>query len=291
MKRIASLFRVPNGFTLVEMVVVIAIAAIVAAMIGSFLRFPMNAYVDTERRTVLTEAADTALRRIARELRTALPNSVRVTAVGGTTYLEFIPTVGGGRYRNYPTIGGGGDLLDFTTGDTAFDVLGPVPVYAAGNSIVVFNLGPGTVADAYAGTNRAAVTSGNNAMPGAPALFSTDPPGQHTVTFTVRQFPLPSPASLFQMVTPPVTYACTPNAATPATGTLVRYASYGFAAMQPTPPAVTPVTVVNGVSACTIAYDPVVLRVRTALVTLAVDLSEAGETIRMVHQMHVQNSP
>lgn len=286
-------FRVPNGFTLVEMVVVIAIAGIVAAMIGSFLRWPIHAYVDTERRTILTEAADTALRRIARDLRTALPNSVRVVAVGGTTYLEFIPTVGGGRYRNYPTNQpppNDGNPLDFTTTDTGFDVLGPVPVYTAGDFIVVFNLGPGAAADAYAGTNRVAATSSNNVMPGAPTLFSTDA-APHTVTFAATQFPLPSPASLFQVVTPPVTYACTPNAATPAAGTLVRYTGYGFAAAQPTPPAGVPVTVVNGVSACTIAYDPVVLRVRTALVTLAVDLSEAGETIRMVHQMHVQNTP
>lgn len=275
-----------RGFTLVEMVVVITISAIVAAMIGSFLRFPMNAYIDTERRTVLTEAADTALRRISRDLRTALPNSVRAIAVGGTTYLEFIPTVGGGRYRNYPTAGGAGDQLDFSTADGSFDVLGPVPFYAAGNSIVVFNLGPGSGADAYAGNNRSALTSAN----AAPALFSTDA-APVSVTFAAIQFPLPSPSAIFQVVTPPVTYACTPNAAAPAAGTLVRYAGYAFAAAQPTPPAGVPAIVVNGVSACSIAYDPVVARVRSALITLAIDLTDSGETVRMVHQTHVQNTP
>ncbi len=273
-----------RGFTLVEMVVVIVITAIIAGMIGAFLRWPVNAYFDTERRARLTEAADTALRRIARELHTALPNSVRVVAVGATTYLEFIPTVGGGRYRNYSTAAGGGNPLDFSTADTGFDVIGPVPVYTPGMSVAIFNLGPGTIADAYAGTDRVAVTSGNNAMPGAPAVFSTDA-APHTVSFPAKQFPAASPASLFQIVTTPVTYACTPG------GSLVRYEGYAFSAAQPTPPGGTPTTLVANVSACTIAYDPVVQRVRTALVTLALDLSEQGETLRMVHQMHVMNTP
>lgn len=276
--------RMPShGFTLVEMVIVIVITGIIAGMIATFISMPVNAYFDTERRARLTEAADTALRRISRDLSAALPNSVRVVAVGGTTYLEFIPTVGGGRYRNYPATGAvPGNPLDFSVADAAFDVLGPVPVYAAGNSVVVYNMGPGQVADAYLGNNRVAVTTSN----AAPALFSTDA-APHTVTLAAAtQFPAASTSSLFQVVTTPVTYACSPTA-----GTLLRYEGYPFAAAQPTPPAVVPAVVVASVSACTIAYDPAVLRVRTALITLSIDLTEAGETTRLVHQMHVLNTP
>lgn len=283
--------RLCRGFTLVEMVIVIVIMAVIAGMMGAFIRWPVNAYFDTERRVRLTEAADTALRRIARDVRTALPNSIRVVAVGGTTYLEYIPTVGGGRYRSFPTTGGGGNVLDFSTADTAFDVTGPVPVYAAGNSVVVYNMGAGTFADAYAGTNRVAVTSSNNAMPGAPSVFSTDA-APHTIALAAaKQFPAPSPLSLFQIVSPPVTYACTPNAGTPAAGVLLRYEGYAFAAAQPTPPGGTSAVAVNGISACSITYDPVGVSGRTALVTLSLDLSEAGETVHVVHQMHVLNTP
>ncbi|MDQ5905382.1 MAG: biosis protein MshO [Pseudomonadota bacterium] len=285
MNTVRPFTAVNRGFTLVEMVVVIAITAIIAGMIGSFIRWPVNAYFDTERRARLTEAADTALRRISRDLRTALPNSVRVVAVGATTYLEFIPTVGGGRYRNYPTAGGTGNPLDFNAADASFDVVGPVPVYAAGNSVVIYNMGPGTFSDAYAGTNRAAVTSANATMPAAPLAFSTDA-AAHTITLAAATlFPSTSPSSLFQIVGTPVTYACTPG------GGLLRYEGYAFAAAQPTPPAVAPTTLVNRVADCRIQYDPVVARVRTALVTLAIDLAEQGETIRMVHQMHVLNTP
>jgi MSHA biogenesis protein MshO len=277
-----------HGFTLVEMVIAIVITSIIGGMIATFISMPVNAYFDTERRVRLTEAADTALRRISRDLRMALPNSMRVVAVGGTTYLEFIPTVGGGRYRNYPASGAvPGNPLDFNVADAGFDVIGPVPVYAAGNSVVVYNLGAGTLADAYAGTNRVATTSANAVLPGAATLFSTDA-APHTVTLAAATlFPAASPSSLFQVVSTPVTYACTPGAA----GTLVRYEGYAFAAAQPTPPAGTPNVVVNGVTACTIAYDPVALRVRTALITLSLTLSEAGEAITTVHQMHVQNTP
>lgn len=280
------------GFTLVEMVVVIVVTGIIAAMLGSFLHLPVQSYVDTARRARLTEAADAALRRMARDVRTALPNSVRVVAVGPTTYLEYIPTVGGGRYRNYPASGATpGNPLDFHAADNGFDVVGPVPVYAAGNSVVVFNMGPGSVSDAYAGSNRVAITSGNAVLPAAAAVFSTDA-APHTVSFAGSiQFPAASPSSLFQVVTPPVTYACTPNAATPGAGTLVRYEGYAFSLGQPTPPGVVPAVVVAGVSDCSISYDPVVARVRTALVTLSLDLSEAGETVHLVHQMHVQNMP
>ena len=132
-----------GGFTLVELIMVIVITGIIAGMIAVYVANPVTAYVDTARRAELTENADSTVRRIARDLRTALPNSVRVSAVGGVTYLEFIPTVGGGRYRQYPTAAGAGDSLDFSIADSAFDVLGPVPVYAVGDSIAIFNLGPG----------------------------------------------------------------------------------------------------------------------------------------------------
>ena len=268
---------------MVEMVVVIAIAGIVASMVAVFIRSPVQAYVDTARRARLTEAADTALRRLARDLRTALPNSVRVTAVGTTMYLEFIPTVGGGRYRQYPTAAGGGNPLDFSSADGAFDVIGPVPVYGNTHQVVVFNLGPGSAADAYAGNNRAAVTSSNaNA-----ALFSTDT-AAHTLTFAATTFPQPSPAARFHLVDTPVTYECNPGA-----GELRRYRAYPFSTVQPMPPGAGGVAEVlaAGVAECTIAYDPSVTRTRTGLVTLWIRLEEEGESVRLVHQVHVQNLP
>ncbi|PKO89156.1 MAG: type II secretion system protein [Betaproteobacteria bacterium HGW-Betaproteobacteria-12] len=275
-----------RGFTLVEAVVVIAIAGIIAAMLAVFIRAPVEAYIDTTRRARLTELADTALRRMARDLQAALPNSVRITAVGGSTYLEFIPVVGGARYRQYPTAGSAGDVLDFATTDSAADLLGPVPVYGAGLGAVVFNLGPGSGADAYAGNNRAAVTSAN-AVDG---LFSNDA-APHTLTFAAVQFPLASPGARVHLVNTPVTYECVPNAANPALGVLRRHVGYGFFVAQPTPPAAASSLLAAQVAECNLTYDPDVTRMRTGLVTLWLRLEESGESIRLVHQMHVENAP
>ncbi len=270
-----------SGFTLVEMIVVIAIAGIVAAMVAVFIRAPVEAYVDTARRARLTEQADTALRRLARDVRTALPNSVRVVAVGTSSYLEFVPTLGGGRYRQYPASDGSGDSLDFNSSDGAFDVVGPVPEYANGQSLCIYNLGPGSGADAYAGNNCAVITSAN----ANPALFSSDA-ARHNVTFAARQFPLPSPSARFHVVAPPVTYECAPVA-----GTLTHITGYAVTSAQPRPPAAPAVRslLADGVADCGFTYGPI--NARTNLLTVWLQIAEAGESVRLVHQIHIQNAP
>jgi MSHA biogenesis protein MshO len=281
--------RQSAGFTLVEMVVVIAISGIIAAMVAVFIRYPVQGYLDAARRAQLAEAADTALRRLARDVRAALPNSVRVVAVGGSTFLEFIPTLGGGRYRQFQTAAGSGDVLDFNTADGAFDVTGPVPVYRPTDQLVIYNLGPNSAADAYGGSNRSAVTSANPAA----GLFSSDG-APHTITFGAIPFPSPSPAARFHLVQTPVSYECAPDAANPGAGVLRRYTGYGFSAAQPTPPPVPPASrsiLVAGVAECAIAYDPSVTRTRTGLITVWLRLEAQGESVRLVHQIHVYNQP
>ena len=86
------------GFTLVEMIIVMVITGIIGGMVAIFLRAPVQQYMSTARRADMTDIADTALRRIGRDLRLALPNSVRVntSGSGATTiyYLDFwLPAV------------------------------------------------------------------------------------------------------------------------------------------------------------------------------------------------------
>ena len=97
--RAGGVVGVARGFTLVEMIVVITITGILAAAVAVFIRRPVESYVDAARRAELTDIADGALRRITRDVRMALPNSVRITSAGNVTYLEYLQTSGGGRYR------------------------------------------------------------------------------------------------------------------------------------------------------------------------------------------------
>ena len=86
-----------RGFSLIETVLVIVITGVIAAMVAVFLFKPIVSYFSMNARAELSDSADNALRLYAREVRNALPNSVRVSADG--LKLELIPTVAGARYR------------------------------------------------------------------------------------------------------------------------------------------------------------------------------------------------
>ncbi len=272
-----------RGFTLLEMVLVVVITGIVAAMAGVFIRQPIEAYVDQSRRAELSDTADLALRRIGRELSRALPNSVRVDP--GGTMIEFLPVIASGRYRAAPAADGSGDFLDFDDpADTSFEVLGPPIDVATGSQLVVYNLGlPG--ADAYSGESRRALTSIGN------GLTSLVYAGGGT------QFPFRSPGNRFQVIASPVTYACLPGPG--GTGQLRRYSGYAVQATQPVDVAAPPLAALTGrdaslladkVETCSFAFGagPTM---RLGVVTLDLTLSAGGERLTLVHQTHVDGSP
>lgn len=276
--------RRATGFTLVEAIVTIAILGILGAIVAVFIGRPIQGYFDSARRAELTDQADVALRRMTRDLRLALPNSVRVTSVGGVNYIEFIMTVNGGRYRFDADASTGGDFLSYTNpGDVSFDVLGPMPVnpaITAGDSIVIYNLGPGNApVDAYMGGNRAQVQS----IAGNVVTLTANP-------FATQAPPLPSPDARFQVVPggiEAVTYAC--PAAAPAN--MTRQWNYGFNAVQATPPAGGTIAPIAGNVTCAIEYAPNASG-RNGLLLINLTLSDAsGERITLAQQIRIDNTP
>lgn len=273
-----------RGVSLVEMIVVIAITGIVAAAVASFIKRPVEGYVDAARRAELTDLADTALRRMTRDVRTALPNSLRVTnPVGpGIRYLEYLHTSGGGRYRVEVDSAGLGNPLDFTTTDASFEVIGPMPTLAAGNFIVVYNLNADpaiTTSNAYVGDNRATYSS-NTAT---------------TITLTAATlFPFASPGKRFQVVQTPVTYTCDPLPG--GSGELRRFSGYAIQPAQPiaiggAPLSTAPVNALlaRNVRDCTFAYAEI--SQRTGTLALSLQLESGGESVRLFQQVHVNNVP
>jgi MSHA biogenesis protein MshO len=67
-----------RGFTLIELVITIVVGSIVVAFMAMFIVMPMEAYSAQTRRAQLVDDADSALRFMGRDIRSALPNSVRV---------------------------------------------------------------------------------------------------------------------------------------------------------------------------------------------------------------------
>ena len=70
--------KMQAGVTLVEMIVAIVITGILLSLTSMFVRNQVDSYTDVARRTDLVDTANTAVRRMARDLATALPNSPRV---------------------------------------------------------------------------------------------------------------------------------------------------------------------------------------------------------------------
>jgi MSHA biogenesis protein MshO len=272
-----------RGFTLFEAVIVIAITGVLAGIVSGFIVQPVRLYLSTVARADLVDVADTALRRITRDLRGALPNSVRVIASG--LAVELIPTTGAARYRTE-----GSDRLAFGSVDTSFDLIGPPLVLKSAQQLVFFNLGSGiTGSDAYAPNDTATEQADSNRR------TATNAAGPATAIAISSLAGLPvldfaAPYRVFAVDTP-VTYRCDL-----AAGTVTRYSGYGFQASQPDPPTGGSASVLaTGVTACRFAYDGAVVAMSAGLVSLQLTLATATtsgtESITLHHEAHVNNVP
>lgn len=295
MKNLYNARRRPRGFTLVEMVIVIVITGIIGAMVAVFIRVPVQGYIDTTARAALADTADTAARRLTRDVRLALPNSVRVSDDG--LFLELLLTKTGGRYLSDSDPAGLGNVLSFETPPApgvpaSFTVVGAMPANAlgarqaisVGDQIVVYNLG-GVYSpnNAYAcsaanGCNRAPVTG----VAGNVVTLGSYP-------FATAPAPLPSPSNRFQVVSTPVTYACNLT-----DGTLTRYAGYTIQATQPVAADLKDgALLARQVTACAFSYT-VLANVQRGLVNISLSLGAANSNtgvLRLVQQVQARNTP
>ncbi len=266
-----------TGFTLVELVMVIVILGAVGSMASVFMKGPIDAYFSSSRRAALTDVADATVRRMGRDIRKALPNSIRLV---GTQCIEFIPTRTGGRYRVNDTIVSPADdtSLKFTAPDLTFNMLGsnsllPVDQQIVANDVVaVYNLGiPG--ADAYALDNTAIVSS---VVDGTETTIN--------MAGNTTKFLLPSGSNRFHVIPwneKIVSYIC-------SGGTLYRNAAnYPYSSSCPAPTSTTPI-IANGAT-CNFSYDP--QDIRNALVQLKMTFTSAGEAVNIYHEVHVNNTP
>jgi MSHA biogenesis protein MshO len=284
MRPIRRSARRVRGMTLIEMIIAMAIAAIVVGM-SLFLVTPLQQSVDTTSRAELTDIADNALQRLSRDVRLALPNSVRANG----TAVEFIPLRTGGRYRSEPAgacTGVSDDHLAFDAVDGCFKSIGPIAnaaTVAAGDFLVLNNYGKGFSGqsqDAYSGGNRIAIL----AVAGQQVTYDTSSGFQF-----VRNLH-DSPGRRFFIVTKPVSYVCDLVA-----GTVTRYDGYTFTATQQTTfTGGTSALLASNVAACSFVYlDNVAPMV--GLLTLQLSLRKAvatgNETITLYQAVHVNNVP
>jgi len=283
-----------RGFTLVELVIVIVISGILASILAAFIVRPVQGFIDLSRRATLVYTAESALRRMQRDIRRALPNSIRVNAANNA--IEMINTVEGARYRSAPPPGQQARRLRFTSVDADFDVLGTLQTNGATNlRLAIYNIG--------------AVDLSGDPVPGANAYAGPDALGKNVVTPTGRtitisdapvtpnedhinisdggfQFSFDSPNDRVYLVDSGISYVC-------SGGQLMRYDNYNFTnTTQPVPPSGDAALMADNIGGCAFTYEAGSVQ-RAGLMTLDLTVTDpgTGEQVRLLHQVHVDNVP
>lgn len=285
-----------RGFTLIELIVTLSLTAIVVSFMSTFIGAPVHAYRDQTRRAEMVDSADAVLRLMTRDVRGALPNSVRVSVNGNFVALELLATVDATRYRDNDASTAPAQELDFSADDDAFATLGefdiPGDLATSQYYLSIYNVGV-SGANAYEPFSRVITPAGT-------AIGIVNPgTGESQVTLNPPfHFIHGSPARRVFLVSGPVTYLCNTG-----TGTLTRYARYpidlpqrdtagAFAA-----DGISGTTVANDLGACQFSYNPGTAA-RAGLVTLAITVtrndvtwSSQPESVRLLQQVHVENAP
>jgi MSHA biogenesis protein MshO len=132
-----------QGFTLIEVIAVIVILSLVAVLGGKFVVESTKAYQSTQTRSRLINTSRQAVERMSRQLRVALPYSVRIT--NSNSCLEFMPIVSGGNYINPVSVNDGG----VTNGVAAASIIGVSPHSISSGSAQYVSIGAKSSAELY----------------------------------------------------------------------------------------------------------------------------------------------
>lgn len=260
----SSLLR-GDGFTLVELITVMVILGVLAIGAVRFVTDSSSGFAATITRSQLAGDTRYVAERIAREVRNALPNSVR--AAGGC--LEFVPVLGASRYLTLPVAAA---AVQFRSAPPE-----PMPL-PAGSRIAVY-----PDVDVY--------SLGAQSVISPPVAGAAPGPGNEVlVSFAApHRFPKGSPAARYFVVSEPVSY-CVDG------GSLYRYTGYGFIATQPLPgdlPSGLPGRglVAEQVSSTTPFQVSGATLTRNAVVQMDFLFARVDDEIRLEHAVQVRNVP
>ncbi|WP_434358286.1 type II secretion system GspH family protein [Parasalinivibrio latis] len=266
-----------RGFTLIEMVTVVVIMGIVIFSVGSIIRAGGDIYADTVKTENILGEGRFVLARMTREVRDAVPNSVRVKTGSNWQCLEFLPILSKGRYLSLPIYPAATSI-----GGT---VIMPSGSLSQGEIMWV---NPVSVSTVYSvngsnGVNRAVIdtsTAGSDAntfditFSGGPLRFSSESPRQR-----------------FYVAKTPVSYCYEETK-----GEVRRYASYALSENQLEPTqmgasALMAQLLVNDVSASSIFTVVSAGTAGNALITMKPEFSISGQNFTFHHQVSIANVP
>jgi MSHA biogenesis protein MshO len=280
---------VQRGFTLVEIVVAIAITSIVFMFAAMFIIAPVDAFEAQSRRSMMVGDVSAAWPLIEPDLRQALPNSLRTRRNGNFVVLEMLRVQGVSRYMT--PMGG-----SFTAAG-AYDASGASGLF----SYFQANCNPANpCAQHYLSVNnrgvlnRNAYALANTMTPGRPQLnFATGINGEGEVTVT----PAPnftagdSPRRRVYLVNGAVTFLCDE-----AQGTLRRYSGYAISLNQTARDApnefggAANMLIARGLTRCNFAVSPVDSNAPQT-VSLLLTATRNGENVTLLHSSRALYAP
>ncbi|MCW8944023.1 MAG: prepilin-type N-terminal cleavage/methylation domain-containing protein [Sedimenticola sp.] len=288
------------GFTLIELIVVIVISGVLAATVSQLIQRPVEMYQAQSSRARLVDKADTALVKISRELRDALPNSIRIACSGRC--LEFLRVTTGGRYRAAPVSDPLRLSFNPADADTRFEVLGLLADSGLIQTAAGVNACRNATASCLVIYNTGLLGSNAYSMDNAATITGVNTSGPITIDFnnagfssTNTAFPASSPDQRFYVVDTPVTYLCDLT-----TGTIRRYQGYNIrtnhsnvdthAELVAQANSAENALLIDQVTACDFSYNPGT-PTRNGLVSVAVSVNEQSESITLMQQAHLSNMP
>jgi MSHA biogenesis protein MshO len=279
-----------SGMTLIELVIVIVLSAIVVSFMSRLIVIPINAFTAQKQRAQLGDAADSAMRFMARDLRSALPNSVRTSVNGSVTALEMLATVDGARYQDNGPLSNAGLSLDFTMPDAGFSTTVPfsqitLPYSSSNSYLAIYNIGvPG--ANAYA--------LANVMTPAGTTITITAGATANAQLVTLNpafQFSFGSPGKRVYLVSGPLSYLCDTSS-----GLVTRYSGYTVGATQPVSAAAliaagaSSGVVATNATGCQFTYASGTSQ-RVGMATLVLQLGSNGQMVQLLQQTHLVNAP
>ncbi|WP_224797810.1 PilW family protein [Idiomarina abyssalis] len=145
--------RTQRGFTLIELIIVIVLLAIVAGFSFQFVGIGAQMFSTGSERLQTIEKSRFAIERLTREIRGAVPNSVRVSG----ECIEFVPIVVAGTYYNAPIQSDSGNEMTLVTfADSPDDINGNerVFIYATRPNFIYADSGRNADIQSYEKTNN-----------------------------------------------------------------------------------------------------------------------------------------
>ena len=255
--------RRSSGFTLIELMTVVVILAVIGTLGSGYLVSAVQSYRISSERAKLIAQGRQALERMSRELRQALPNSVRVTGAGNC--VEFLPLVAGGNYIGVlpDSSNGAGGVSSFETGGYQ---LGP------GKARYVY-VGALAVADVYGGDSGAAISAAEDHSDN---ILSLSAAHQFTRNSVRRRFFL----------------ADNPAAFCFSAAEIRHYADYATPTSSSGSPSGAGTLLAAGVS---LSGGPFSLSAgtedRNSVLSMAFNFSRSGETVTLSQQVFIRNVP